>query len=82
MLFLINLSKFCYYFENSVLRRVGRVSESDCLTKHGRDARATGSAGLRVRESVVSQQMKQIKQIEEQKAGGCLNHLLNLFNLL
>ncbi len=51
------------------------------LTKHGRDARATGSEGLRARASFDSQQMKQIKQIEEQKAGGRLNHLFNLVNL-
>jgi len=49
---------------------VGRFSEPDRLTKHGRDARATGSEGLGVRASFDSQQMKQIKQIVEQKAGG------------
>ena len=69
-------------FENNPHYRIGRVSEPDRLTKHGRDTRATGSAGLRARESFDSQQMKQIKQIEEQKAGGRLNQLFNLVNLL
>ncbi len=41
-----------------------------------------GSVELRAHASFDSQQMKQIKQIGEQKAGGRLNHLLNLFNLL
>ncbi len=61
--------------KNNPHHRAGRASEPDRLTKHGRDARATGSAGLRAHKSVDSQQRKRIKRTEE-----LITHSLNLLN--